>query len=164
MKTKSLNLNSLKLLILIMSITLLSGCSKSDSNDNQSNTFLENFNGTKWEYIYPDKQKTDYLKFKNDTSAPFKEWWGHSNSNCFDFVHQDPYYEYVDILENTADKLIVKFTEIGGDEIDTYTIRRSGDLLQIHIAMADSNGIHAEQDYIYHKSTFNVDGITCVNE
>lgn len=164
MKTISLNLSSLKFILLIMSFTLLSGCNKSDSNDNPSITFLEKYNGTKWEYKYPDKQKTDYLKFNNDTSAPFKEWWGHINSNCYEFIHQDPYYEYVDILENTADKLIVKFTEIGGDDIDTYTIRRSGDLLQIHITLADSDGIRAEQDYIYHKTTFNVDGITCVYE
>ncbi|WP_242084232.1 hypothetical protein [Aestuariivivens sediminis] len=145
---------------------MIISCSSSDNDESDNGSFLQQHHNTVWEYSYTNQntfhQNTDYIKFKNDATAPFKEWYGHYEDNsCFEFIFHTPDYETVTILDNSENKLIVEFNSIIYDDKQVQTIIRSNEVLKINVVDIEYGNVISNDDYVYTKSTFNVDGITC---
>ncbi len=139
MKTKFLKHRFLYLFILLSLTVSFHGCS---DEDDEPQTFLETYDGTKWTFPGGDI----YIRFIDDTSILLEEWY--LNGDCYEYDTMD--YEFIEFVENSTDTLIIKITDDGESETLTFTVQ--GEILKVVISY------DGEDDTVYfEKSTINVD-------
>ena len=144
MKTKSLKHYLLLFSILLSLIVSFNGCS--DDDEPTSQTFLEKYDGTKW--INMDEH-TRYIKFNNKTENLVEQWilFG----DCY-YYNSDYESENLNIIENSIDNLIVKYTDLNFQvtKIITFTIQK--ETLKIVLQENDDKDI-----MYFDKTSVNVD-------
>ena len=97
----------MKKLIYISIISLfIFGCSKSDDNPSDENTFLKIYEDTIW--LNNEDEESVYIRFINNTRTPIEYW----------IEFEDCYFYLLDrlsgenkILENNADKLVFRYID-----------------------------------------------------
>ena len=130
--------------IILGLIVSFNSCSDDDDDDFQ--TFLERYDGTKW--VNTD-ELTFYIRLNDNTNKLIESWI--LFDDCY-FYDVDFESEGVELVENSKDKLIIKFTDDG--DITTVTITMQGETLRAVVKEGN------EEDIIYFdKSSVNVDDL-----
>ncbi len=130
--------------IILGLIVSFNSCSDDDDDDFQ--TFLERYDGTKW--VNTD-EFTFYIRLNDNTNKLIESWI--LFDDCY-FYDVDFESEGVELVENSKDKLIIKFTDDG--DITTVTITMQGETLRAVVKEGN------EEDIIYFdKSSVNVDDL-----
>ena len=145
-----------KLFYISVLALLFLGCSKSDDNSSDENTFLRKYEGTVW--TITEEGQTMYIRFINDTRTPIEYW----------IEFEDCYFYILDrmvgdnkITENSEDRLVFKYFEDddGVEYLDIVTITVSGNSLRGESEFYE-NGVLVETDIqILSKSTDDVDNL-----
>ena len=139
MKTTILKHRFLYIFILLSLTISFNSC----SDDDEPQTFLEKYDGTKW---FSDDDDDLYIRIIDNTSVIFEQW----------FLGHDCYYYYtlgdndsVEIIENSKDKLVLRLTY---DETVTVTVE--GDIMKFIVTEVD--GFHT---IFFTKTLMNVDDL-----
>ncbi len=143
METKILKHRFLYFFILLSLTVFYNSCS-SDDDDDSSLTFLEKYDGTKW--VNTD-EFTIYIRLNNNTNKLVEQWvlFG----ECY-FYNYDFESDNLEIIENSDNSLIFKYTDEG--ETETVTVTVQGEILKVVIQEGD------EEEIIYFdKTSVNVD-------
>ena len=136
---------NLYLFVLIGLVVSFSNCTSDDDADIQSKTWLEIYDGTKWE----DGDGL-YWRIIDNTNTILESWY-----------HDGPCYWYsipngnvnLEIIENSTSKLVLHVIEDGNTE--TVILRVNGDTLTV---LFEYNG---ESDTLsFKKTTVDVDDFT----
>ena len=145
-----------KLLYLTILSLFCLGCSKSDDNPSDENTFLRTHEDTVW--MITEEGQSVYLRFINNTKAPIEYW----------IEFEDCYFYILDrlvgdnkITENSEDRLVIRYFENDdGDEyLDIVTITINGNSL-IGETKSYENDVLVETDIqMLSKSTDDVDSL-----
>ncbi len=116
----------------------------SDDDDDNFQTFLEKYDGTKW--VNTD-EFTFYIRLNDNTNKLIESWI--LFDDCY-FYDADFESESVELIENSKDKLIIKYTDDG--DITTVTITMQVETLRAVVKEGN------EEDIIYFdKTSVNVD-------
>lgn len=131
---------------IILGLTIsFNGCSDDDDDDFQ--TFLEKYDGTKW--VYTEDEFTFYVRLNDNPNKLIESWI--LIDDCY-FYSVDFESESVELVENSKDKLIIKYTDDG--EIITVTLTTQGET--IRVVVKDGN---EEDIMIFDKTSVNVDDL-----
>ena len=106
----------------------LSVCLSSCSDDDEPQTFLEKYDGTKWTTI-GNIPKPDYFRIKNNKSKFMDQWYYTITNDCFIYYDNSILPGSFEITENSGDTFIIKTTEIEFPKTYTFTIQ--GEYLNI---------------------------------
>jgi len=129
-------------IILGLTITY-NGCS---DDDDDFQTFLEKFDGTKW--VHTD-EFTFYVRLNDNLNKLIESWI--LFDDCY-FYDVDFESEDVELVENSKDKLIVKYIDDEGSTTLTFTMQ--GETLKAVVKEGN------EEDIIYFdKTSVNVDDL-----
>lgn len=151
MKIKFLKHGFFYFFILLGLIVSFNGCS--DDDDITSQTFLEKLDGTKWVYteLIDDNEFSIYIRINNNTNKLIEQWYFVFEDDCY-YYGYDSVSGNMEIIENSNDKLILKYTDEGDTEIVTVT--KQGETLKVVIQEG------GEEEIIYFdKTSVNVDGL-----
>ena len=141
--------------ISILSLLFL-GCSKSDDNSSDENTFLKIYEGTVW--TITEEGQSLYIRFINNTKAPIEYW----------IEFEDCYFYILDrlvgdnkITENSEDRLVIRYFENDdGDEyLDIVTITINGNSLRGETKSYENDVLVETDIQILSKSTDDVDSL-----
>ena len=145
MRTKFI-IHRLLYLFIILGLTLsFNNCTSDDDEDILTQTWLEKYDGTKWE----DGDGL-YWRIIDNTNTILESWY--HDGPCY--WHSIPEgNENFEIIENSTNKLVIHVIEDGNTE--TVTLRINGDTLTV---LFEENG---ESETIYlDKTSVNVDDFT----
>ena len=145
-----------KLLYLTILSLLILGCSKSDDNPSDENTFLRIHEGTVW--TITEEGQSTYIRFINNTKTPIEYWI--EFEDCYFYI-LDRFVGGNKIIENSAERLV--FRHVENDEsveyVDIVTITITGNSLRAEIEYYE-NGVLVETDIqMLSKSTDDVDSL-----
>ena len=143
MKTTILKHKFLCIFIFISLAISFNGCSD-DDDDITSQTFLEKYDGTKW---VNDDELTIYIRLNNNTNKLIESWFLFGDCYFYDYDFES---QGVEIVENSKDKLIIKYTD-DGDTI-TVTVTMQGEILRVVIKEGNE-----EEILLFDKTSVNVD-------
>jgi len=139
MKTKILKHRFLYLFILLGLTISFNGCS---DDDDEPQTFLEKYDGTKWVFNGEDI----YIRIVDNTSIILEEWY--FDGDCYEYDTFN--YGSLEIIENSKNKLVIQITDDG--EIETLSFTVEGDVLTV--VVTDDDGF---ETISLLKTTVNVD-------
>jgi len=146
MKTTFLKHKFLYFFILLGLTVSFNGC----SSDEDTITFLEKYEGTKWSYNGKNINNIDFSSYYrlNNTIDKFMEYWyTDENIDCHQYS-----YTIFKIIENSGDKLVVS-TTLEDNESLTQTLTIQGEILKIVFEKKGS-----ENDIFYfNKTSMNFD-------
>ncbi len=135
MKESVLRFGQICLFLILGVCYCLVGCNSDDEDEIVivEKTFLEKYDGTKWETVEPHHGEDIYLRVNNSSSIPFETWSRPENSGeetCY--WHQNDFMVYYDdgsamkITENSGNR----FTITNEAEEMWWTIEIRGDILK----------------------------------
>ncbi len=145
MKTTIFKHKLLYFFIILGFAVIFNSCSDDDDDDFQ--TFLEKYDGTKW--VYTEDEFTFYVRL-NDNPNKFIESWILID-DCY-FYSVDFESEGVELVENSKDKLIIKYTDEG--EIITVTLTPQGETIRVVVKEGNDEDL-----YLFVKTSVNVDDL-----
>ena len=123
MKTKILKQKFLYFFILLSLTVSFNGC----SDDDEPQTFLEKYDGTKWTF----NGEGMYIRIIDNTNIILEEWY--LDGDCYEY---DTFNDgIIEIIENSTNKLVIQVTDDG--EIETLTFTIEGDVLTVVITDVD---------------------------
>ena len=141
MNTKYIKHRFLYLFVLIGLVLSFSNCTSDDDGDIQSKTWLEIYDGTKWE----DGDGL-YWRIIDNTNIILESWY--HDGPCYWHSRSDDNF-IIKIIENSANKLVIQIIE---DNITTMTLSVNGDTLTV---LFESNG--KSETMSFKKTTVDVD-------
>ncbi len=145
MKTTILKHKLFYFFILLSLAIYFNGCS-TDDDDITSQTFLEKYDGTKW--VNTD-EFTIYIRLNDNINKLVETWFLFGDCYFYDYDFES---EGVEIVENSENKLIIKYTDDG--DIETVTVTIQGETLKVVIKEGN------EEEIIYFdKTSVNVDDL-----
>jgi len=131
--------------ILIITVSIISCTNDSDEENTSSNTFLERFNNTTWEYTYEKDLGggeiyyiTNYIKFNNNEANPIDEWEFYSyQSDCWEHYNYASWFE-IEVIENSKERFVIKV--IRSSETNwTHTFSVSGESILVNTITNDGS-------------------------
>ena len=152
MKTTFLKHGFFYIFIFLCLTVSFNGCSSNDNDDNIAQTFLEKYDGTTWVYI---DEFTVYIRINNNTNKFIEQWFFEFEDECY-YYEFDSVSENTEIIKNSNDNLVFKYTENGDTE--TVTVTREGETLK---AVIQEGG---EDEILFlNETSVNVDGLEICN-
>jgi len=144
MKTKILKRNLLFISIILSLVVSFNGCSD-DDDDIIQQTWLEKYDGTKWE----DGDGL-YWRIIDNTNIILESWY--HDGPCYYHSISDGNVNF-EIIENSTNKLVFRVVE--DDNTQTITFRVNGDTLTV---LLEYNG--RSETISFKKTAVNVDDFT----
>jgi len=144
MKTKILKHNLLFFSIILSLIVSFNGCSD-DEDDIIQQTWLEKYDGTKWE----DGDGL-YWRIIDNTNTIIESWY--HDGPCYAYYISDGNVIF-EIIENSTNKLVFHVIEDGNTQ--TVTLRVNGDTLTVLFEYNDKS-----DSISFKKTTVDVDDFT----
>jgi hypothetical protein len=156
MKTLFLKSRILSILILLVLSISINGC----SDDETIKSFLEKQANTDWKFSEPNLGAILYVAINNNQANPFEFWFSILEETCF--IHESINDDgNVEILENSANKLIIKVVDDGNPaehSIITFTV--NGDILTVKSQDFEDGVLEDEDLFILQKTSDNLDDLT----
>jgi hypothetical protein len=142
MKTKLRNYRYAWFFVLLGSFLSFTNCNSDDEDSKVQQTWLEKYDGTKWE-----DGNDLYWRIIDNTNKIVESWY--QDGPCYIYNIADDNVNF-EIIENSSDKLV--FHTIEDDNINTFTLSVNGDTLTV---LFEYNG--KSETIMFTKTNVNVD-------
>lgn len=139
----------------LLSVFILVASMVSCSDDDDKNTsFLENHADTVWKFVQPVGGGSIYVQINDNEMSPFEIWVSLIADACF--IHEKIEDDGTpEVLENTANRVVIRIDETEGNYYTIITMSVSGDTLTVISEYYEDDELDEEEIFVMDRTDEN---------